>query len=116
LSILFFSCGNNSTRQTERPLDPWAFRSVLDKQPRMLTLALDSTLYAAYDLSRSQLYKVWKGGVILEGAVYTDKKNVQPTSWGTSYYTDSLKQSKWELLNKGSSGPITMTNKGYTFD
>lgn len=116
VSLFLASCGNNETTQIERPLDSWAFRSVLDKQPRMLTLALDSTLYAAYDLSRSQLYKVWKGGVILEGTVYNDKKNVQPTSWGSTYYTDSLKQSKWELWNNGITEAITMTNKGYKFD
>jgi len=96
-------------------MDPWAFRSVLDKQPRMLTLALDSTFFVVYDLGRSQLYKAWKGGVTLEGTVYTDKKNVQPTSWGKAYYTDSLKQSEWILFNQGKKKPLTLLNKGYRF-
>ena len=55
----------------QRPTDPWAFRSVLDKNPRMLTLALDTACYIAYDLARCSLYKVWKGGVLMEGTAYT---------------------------------------------
>ncbi len=78
-------CGKKETHKFHRPRDPWVFRSVLDKQPRMLTLALDSECYAAYDLAHCKLYKVWKGGVTLEGAAYTNKKNVQPTIWGKSY-------------------------------
>ena len=96
-------------------MDPWAFRSVLDKQPRMLTLALDSTCYVAYDLARCTLYKVWKGGVTLEGAVYTDKKNVQPTAWGTSYFADSLHRFKWVSEVEGKSSYPTVVNKGYAF-
>ena len=107
------ACEKETESQPHRPMDPWAFRSVLDRQPRMLTLALDSTFFVAYDLGRSQLYKVWKGGVTLEGTVYTDKKNVQPTSWGKAYYIDSLKQSGWELLHDGKQEPVTTVNKGY---
>src|SRR5690554_5685195 len=109
------ACEKETESQPHRPMDPWAFRSVLDRQPRMLTLALDSTFFVAYDLGRSQLYKVWKGGVTLEGTVYTDKKNVQPTSWGKAYYTDSLKQSEWILFNQGKKKPLTLLNKGYRF-
>ena len=68
LLLLFLSACKDDDERPERPRDPWAFRSVLDKQPRMLTLALDSACYAAYDLANCRLYKVWKGGVTLEGA------------------------------------------------
>ena len=114
--ILFLSgCENKPSVQYHRPLDPWAFRSVLDKQPRMLTLALDSSCYAAYDLARCTLYKVWKGGVAMEGAPYTDKKNVQPTSWGTAYFSDSLHHTKWIVSNDGKESYPEVLSKGYSF-
>src|SRR5690606_11064184 len=113
--IFLTGCENQNSHLSHRPMDPWAFRSVLDKQPRMLTLALDSTFFVVYDLGRSQLYKAWKGGVTLEGTVYTDKKNVQPTSWGKAYYTDSLKRSQWILHHKGKNEPLSLNYRGYRF-
>ena len=101
--------------QYQRPLDPWAFRSVLDRQPRMLTLALDSSCYAAYDLARCTLYKVWKGGVAMEGAPYTDKKNVQPTTWGATYFSDSLHRARWVVTVNGIEHYPEVVSKGYTF-
>lgn len=76
--VLFFSiliaCKSNVPHLPTRAMDPWAFRSVLDKNPRMLTLAMDDDCFVAYDLARCTIYKAWKGGVTLEGAAYTDKK------------------------------------------
>jgi len=107
------ACGKKDTSKIQRPRDPWAFRSVLNKQPRMLTLALDSACYAAYDLAHCKLYKVWKGGVSLEGAAYTNKKNVQPTTWGTSY-SDNL-QNTWSAELNGKEDSFQLLNKGYRF-
>src|SRR5215210_5296463 len=90
LIVIFITACNKKTRNIQRPKDPWAFRSVLDTKPRMLTLALDSECYVAYDLAHCMLYKAWKGGVMMEGAAYTNKKNVQPTTWGQSYFPDNL--------------------------
>jgi cytochrome c len=116
-SLIFLAaCEHASKERPPRPMDPWAFRSVLDKQPRMLTLALDSFFFVAYDLSRSQLYKAWKGGVTLEGTVYTDKKNVQPTSWGKAYYVDSLRHSHWELHYQDERITLPVNNRGYRFE
>jgi cytochrome c len=81
----------------------------------MLTLALDSSLYAAYDLASCSLYKVWKGGVSMEGTAYSDKKNVQPTSWGTAYLTDSLQQNQWIVTENGKPTVSRITSKGYDF-
>jgi cytochrome c len=103
-----FACSVKEKKQS-RPRDPWAFRSVLDKKPRMLTLALDTACYAAYDLADCKIYKVWKGGVTLEGAAYTDKKNVQPASWGTSY-SDDL-ENKWSV---NSADSFKIASKGYS--
>lgn len=99
----------------ERPLDVWAFRSVLDKKPRMLTLALDTECYVAYDLTHCQLYKAWKGGVSMDGAAYTDKKEIQPTSWGTPYFVDSLGVSQWRVQKENQGILARIVNKGYTF-
>ncbi len=89
-----------SPKEVKRPLDVWAFRSVLDLQARMLTVALDSECYIAYDLAHCKLYKAWKGGVSLEGAAYTDKKDIQPSSWGKAYFLDTLHNQKWEVKMK----------------
>jgi len=114
--ILYLSaCDQKKPVVFHRPIDPWAFRSVLDKQPRMLTLALDSSCYVAYDLVRCTIYKVWKGGVMMEGAPYTDKKNVQPTTWGTSYFSDSLHQNKWLVKDDGIEIFSQIVSKGYAF-
>ncbi|WP_420148551.1 c-type cytochrome [Spirosoma sp.] len=99
----------------QRPRDTWAIRSVLDKKPRMLTLALDSACYVAYDLAQCTLYKVWKGGVSLDGAPYTDQKTIQPTSWGTAYVPDSLLTYQWVAESGGKNVLTSITNKGYAF-
>lgn len=108
-------CTEKTAIHIERPIDVWAFRSVLGKNPRMLTLALNSDCYVAYDLAHGNLLKVWKGGVSMEGAPYTSKKNVQPSSWGTSYLTDSIGQQKWEVLANGQNVLSKIINKGYLF-
>lgn len=108
------SCSNDITVKNNRPKDPWAFRSVLDRQPRMITLALDTAMYVAYDLAHCRLTKVWKGGVSLEGAAFTNKKNVQPVSWGTPY-SDTL-YNKWVAEKNGVVDSIKIISKGYRFD
>jgi cytochrome c len=116
-SIIFYlaACNKKQTAEFQRPRDPWAFRSVLDKLPRMLTVALDTECYVAYDLAHCTLYKAWKGGVSMEGAPYTSKKNVQPTTWGTSYFIDSLYPFKWNVEINGKKDSIQIVNKGYVF-
>ena len=113
--LCFTACDKKGPGKFQRARDPWAFRSVLDKQPRMLTLALNPECYVAYDLAHCTLYKAWKGGVSMEGAAYTSKKNVQPTSWGTSYFSDSLHPFKWIVKLDGKKIPFQIMNKGYVF-
>lgn len=109
------ACGKEEPNKIQRPKDIWAFRSVLDKQARMLTLALDSACYLAYDLTRCTIYKAWKGGVLMEGAAYTDKKEVQPTTWGPSYFSDSLQQFTWSAENNEKNDLSQVVHKGYVF-
>jgi cytochrome c len=113
LIYLNVSCGQKKAVEVNRPIDPWVFRSVLDQQPRMLTLALDSAGYAAYDLSKGTLYKVWKGGVTMEGAAYTDKKNIQPTTWGITYLSDSAQNFQWIAQYDGKNELLQVVNRGY---
>lgn len=107
--------GCKEERKPQRPVEQWAFRSVLDKKPRMLTLALDTSLYAAYDLQKCTPYRVWKGGVLMEGTAYTNKKNVQPTSWGRSYLSDSTGTARWVAVLDGQELPVKVVHKGHRF-
>ena len=111
-AVCIMSC-DSQNKIPVRPQEPWAFRSVLDRKPRMLTLALDSSFYASYDLTTCNIYKVWKGGVLMEGTAYSDKKNVQPTSWGTAYIADST--AKWSADRNGNNELSRMQYKGYYF-
>ncbi|HUH47701.1 MAG TPA: hypothetical protein VLZ54_11150, partial [Arenibacter sp.] len=49
-----FSCQRSINY--DRPVDTWVFRSVMDQQPRMLTLALNKDLYVCYNLQSGSLY------------------------------------------------------------
>ncbi len=69
----------------QRPRDPWVFRSVLDQRARMVSIALSSDMWVAYDASCCCLYKAWKGGVQFDGAADTTLHGPQPTSIGTAY-------------------------------
>lgn len=111
-----FSCNSKQEAIPSRPMDPWAFRSVLDKRPRMLTLALDTACFAAYDLGKGQLYKVWKGGVLREGTVFTNKKNIQPSSWGTSYYGADSLPNQWLVSKNGEELPFETQYRGYLLE
>lgn len=113
--MLILNTGHKQDQHRFRPRTPWAFRSVLDLKPRMLTLALDSVLYVAYDLSNASLYKVWKGGVSLDGAVYTSKKDIQPSSWGAAYFIDSTSNYEYKAERAGKEIPLRIENKGYVF-
>lgn len=101
--------------EIRRPLDVWAIRSVLDKKPRMLTVALDQEMYVAYDMVQGTPYKVWKGGIAMDGAAYTSKKEIQPTSWGEDYLTDSTQHFTWTAQRDGKTQDIQMQTKGYLF-
>ncbi len=69
----------------DRPYDPWISRSVLDEQARMITLALHDDLWVAYSTQNCSLYKIWKGYVNFEGAVYNTAHGPQPVSVGDAF-------------------------------
>jgi len=48
----------------------------------------------------------------MEGAAYTDKKNIQPTTWGRSYFSDSLHPFKWMVEMNGKKDSFQIVNRG----
>jgi cytochrome c len=105
----------DSGKDIKRPRDPWVFRSVLDKQPRIVTVTLNENLYVAYDARYCGLYKAWKGDVILDGPVYTTKHGPQPTTKGYAYFEQRLDAPAWQLLVKGEVVVPTAQFQGYYF-
>ncbi len=89
--ICLISCQNEQQNTKDRPHSPWMIRSVLDEQPRMLTLALHEKLWAAYSVENGALYKTWKGLVNWEGAVYNTIHGPQPTTAGDAYFINEYK-------------------------
>lgn len=100
----------------DRPRDVWVFRSVLDRQPRMLTIALHDGLWVAYDATNCSLYKAWDGDVAFEGAVYTAVHGPQPRSVGTTYLQGNPKSAGWFLRTGGQTRPVKPRFKGYRID
>lgn len=119
--ILLFSivgCTTDSAvpqNDYDRPHDPWVFRSVLDAQARMITIALDDNLWAAYNTQHSALYKVWKGGVNFDGAVYTTVHGPQPSSIGNAWFENKF-QTPWVLIKDGQVTDATLQYKGHRLD
>jgi cytochrome c len=113
LLILLIAC--ESKKEIKRPRDPWVFRSVLDQQPRIITATLNDELYVAYDARYCGLYKAWKGGVILDGPVYTTKHGPQPTSEGYAYFEERLHAPAWRFVVGGVESIPTAQFKGHFF-
>lgn len=98
----------------ERARDPWVFRSVLDQRARMVTLALHKEMWIAYDAQDCSLYKCWKGGVQLDGAVYTTVHGAQPTSRGPAY-TRGADGPVWSAEVDGKPVELRAQWRGYFF-
>lgn len=98
----------------ERPRDPWVFRSVLDGKPRIVTMALSKEMYLAYDAQTCGMYKCWKGGVELKGAVYTTVHGDQPVSYG-DVYTHGLEGDVWSAEVGGKPQSVRARWMGYFF-
>ena len=88
----------NSAEGPERPYQPWVFRSVLDEQPRILTLALNDNLWIAYHTDSCSLYKAWKGYVHLQGAVYDLHHGPQPISIGDAWLKNPFTH-PWSVIH-----------------
>ncbi|MEM7371084.1 MAG: cytochrome C [Bacteroidota bacterium] len=107
------SCGPKELTNIPRAREVWALNTILDQQVRMLSLALNPEMYVAYHTESCRLYQIWKGGIHLDGAPFKDIKTLQPTSWGTPYWKDSLTQDRWVVETIDSSFAITPAYQGY---
>ncbi|MBR9919644.1 MAG: DUF1080 domain-containing protein [Bacteroidetes bacterium] len=116
LAVIFASCnGSDNTSSIERAHSPFVFRSVLDGQPRMITLALNDDLWVSYSAEKGGLYKAWKGGVNFDGAVYTTVHGPQPSSLGDSWF-ESASLSPWSFSRNGTAEETTLQYKGHKLD
>lgn len=101
LGFIFLQCSKKDTSATlQRPIEHWVFRSVLDWNPRMVTLALSDQLWASYHAETGALYKAWKGSVYFDGAVYTTAHGPQPITIGNSYIENKFKKPWFVLKGK----------------
>jgi len=100
LQIIACSKNNNQETGPDRPAQPWVFRSVLDSQARMLTLALHDDLWVAYHTDSCSLYQAWKGYVHLQGAVYDNNHGPQPISIGNAWIRNPFLQ-PWSVQHDG---------------
>jgi cytochrome c len=116
LGLWWFAARNKSsdTAQDIRPNDPWVFRSVLDKQPRMITMALNDHLWVSYSTDSCSLYKAWAGGVDFEGAVYNMRHGPQPMSLGNAWFENASRQ-PWEVISNGQSEVPRTDYKGHRY-
>tara|TARA_R110002126_G_scaffold27665_14_gene92854 strand:+ start:11159 stop:15043 length:3885 start_codon:yes stop_codon:yes gene_type:complete len=96
-----------------RPHDPIVFRSVLDERPRMVTIALDDEMWVAYDATHCGIYKVWKGGVVLQGAVYDTVHGPQPVTWGKAYHERLADRHVWRIVENGERREVKPRFLGY---
>jgi cytochrome c len=114
--LIFSSCQKEKAiSELERPHDPWVIRSVLDGNPRMITLALNKNLWVAYSTEEGALYKAWGGWVLFDGPVYTTKHGPQPVSIGDSFIENEHKK-PWIVKKNGSAGSFTYQYKGHKFN
>jgi cytochrome c len=96
----------------KRPRDPWVFRCVLDKRPRMVTVALSDEMWVAYDTTTCGMYKAWRGGVNFDGPVYTTVHGPQPTTLGKAYI-EGIEGDVWSASVGGKDGPAMAVWRGY---
>jgi len=113
---IWYIASKTSTKKSaaNRPNDPWVFRSVLDKQPRMITFALDDNLWVAYSTDSCSLYKVWPGGVDFTGAVYNMRHGPQPMSIGNAWFENHYRQ-PWTVTIGGKAESPRTDYKGHRY-
>ncbi len=110
--LLLWQCAADPTPTIERPHSPWVFRSVLDEQPRMITLALHDKVWAAYSTQNAALYKVWSGNVNFDGAVYTTAHGPQPMSIGDAWLVNAH-PAPWKITKGGNELTGKVQYKGH---
>ncbi len=114
-AITYWACSKDAAIAHQRANDPWVFRSVLDKTPRMITIALDKEMWAAYRTDSCSLYKVWRGGVNFDGTVYNTHHGPQPTSVGDAFTINNHKR-PWVITQNGQETEVAPFYRGHKFE
>jgi type 1 glutamine amidotransferase len=97
--------------RTGRPREPWVFRSVLDGNARMMTVALHDHLNLAFDTARGLWTHAWRGDVTLQGAVYDGRHGPQPVTHPLKSYARLPADATWTINDQ----PATWRYDGYRF-
>jgi cytochrome c len=115
LGLWYWASRSQSAQSAaNRPNDPWVFRSVLDKKPRMITFALNDRLWAAYSTDSCVLYKVWAGNADFSGAVYNMRHGPQPVSVGDAWFENTQPQ-PWRVTLNGRTETPATDYKGHRY-
>lgn len=113
--IAIFSLGfiPEEDEPIERPIDPWVFRAVLDEMPGAVVVALHEHIWVAYNPMTADVYKVWRGKITLQGAVYTGIYGGQPTAEGFPFVVNDIDQASWEVKLNGKTERPKIRWEGY---
>lgn len=112
LVVLGEACQQLGTDPGKLPMTLFR-RSVLDQKARMLTLRFGKDRFAAYDLENDHLQKVWRGGVLWNGAAFNNLKTVQPESYGTAYWEYDGAVDNWEVERDQQRIPLTIAYQSF---
>jgi cytochrome c len=110
--LLLGACSKGSRSPVERPYEAWVLRSVLDKKPRILSVALSKDLWVAYNTQTGGLYKAWTGGINFDGPVYTTAHGPQPTSQGIPFFQEP-DETPWRIVVNGQQATPEVIYKGH---
>ena len=114
-TILFItSCANDKTTP-ERPREAWVIRSVLDQQPRILSIALNKDLWVAYHTQTAGLFRAWSGKINFDGPVYTSAHGPQPVSEGVNFLTEAA-SNPWRIIKNGTESVPQVFYKGHSIE
>jgi cytochrome c len=112
-SLFILSCSSEKVKT--RPREAWVIRSVLDKQPRIVSIALHQNLWAAYNTQSAGLFKVWTGDIKFDGPVYTSAHGPQPTTQGTTLL-EEMPMNPWKISIDGRDEEVQVIYKGHAIE
>ena len=104
LLCLFSGCfwwnANPACAQTYASQTPRVFAGMLDDRSRVLFVALDRSVWLAYDTDLGQLYKIWLGSLSDPALLAPSFLGEGPTIEGTELFRDGA-ELKWHIIRNG---------------
>lgn len=83
-------------RKQSRPVNPWVFEAGLEEKPGRVVVALNKSLWLAYDTSTCSIMRVWKGSAF----VNTNSPIKEMITDGFNYVENPGTQAVW-MVKKG---------------